>query len=81
MVAIMNECHPNIDEPKQSANAQLAALSHLLLPMAEALEGLDSCAKWDEGDTPVAVELNYTEFAAALAASRTVLAQLEEALG
>ena len=63
------------------ANAQLAALSHLILPLAEALEGLDSCAKWDGGDTPVAVELNYTEFAAALAVSRTVLAKLEKALG
>ena len=62
------------------ANAQLAALSHLLLPAFEALETLDACANWDGGDTPETVELNYTQFSAALGNARAILAQLESAL-
>ena len=63
------------------AHHKLALLAHsYLLPAMEALDALDACAQWDGGDTPEEVELNYTQFAAALGNSRAVLAQLSEAL-
>ncbi len=65
---------------KDEARAKRNALSHLLRPAFEALEKLDACAKWDGGDTPEEVELNYTQFSEALGNSRAVLARLAEAL-